>query len=172
MGRKILVTGGARSGKSSFALNAAAGLGGKKAFIATMEPLDVEGRERIEKHRKARGEEWETFEEPLDVPGLIRRASGEYGTVVIDCLTLWLSNLMHSGKDVEAEINSLVDAVRESAFGGGLVVVTNEVGMGIVPENDLARRFRDLAGVLNRRVAEAVDEAYLMVSGMPLTVKD
>jgi adenosylcobinamide kinase/adenosylcobinamide-phosphate guanylyltransferase len=171
MAGTILITGGARSGKSSYALRNAGDLWGRKAFIATMQPIDAETRERIEMHRAERGEGWETFEEPLEVPSLIRQLSEEYGTVVIDCLTLWLSNLMQAERDVEAETEALLRVLREKLFTGGIILVTNEVGMGIVPENELARRFRDQAGMLNRRVAEVAEEVYLMVAGSPLCVK-
>jgi adenosylcobinamide kinase/adenosylcobinamide-phosphate guanylyltransferase len=171
MGRVVFITGGARSGKSSFALQMGAEFGGGKAFVATMSPVDEESRERIERHRAERGAGWDTFEETIEVPALLGRLSDAYDTVVLDCLTLWLSNLMHSGGDVEAEVEALVGAVEKLALGGGLIVVSNEVGMGIVPVNETARRFRDLAGMLNRRVAGVAGEVFLMVSGIPVRIK-
>jgi adenosyl cobinamide kinase/adenosyl cobinamide phosphate guanylyltransferase len=171
MGKKVLITGGARSGKSAYALDAAAKHEGPRAFIATMEPLDEETAERIRRHRAERGDGWETFEEPLEVAALMGRLCGSHEVVVLDCLTLWLSNVMRSGRDVEAEVEGLVGAVKRCRPKGALVVVTNEVGMGIVPENELARRFRDLAGMLNRKAAAEADEAYLVVSGLPVKIK-
>lgn len=164
----IFVTGGARSGKSSFALKAASGLGGRKAYVATAQPLDDEMKERIERHRRDRGLEWQTHEEPVNVAALLRELEGR-DVVIIDCLTLWLSNVMFEGKDIEGEIEDLVSAMRD--FKKTLFVVSNEVGMGIVPDNETARRFRDFAGMLNQKVAAGADEAYLIVSGIPLEIK-
>lgn len=168
-GKMIFITGGAKSGKSSFAMAEAAKIKGKKAYIATAEALDDEMRERIERHRKQRGNGWKTFEEPVKISGVIRKINGEYKVIVVDCLTLWLSNIMMNGKVIEKEIK-LLCAVLEEA-GCTLFVVSNEVGMGIVPENDMAREFRDLAGMLNQKVAEIADEVYMVVSGIPVKIK-
>jgi adenosyl cobinamide kinase/adenosyl cobinamide phosphate guanylyltransferase len=167
-GRVVFITGGARSGKSSFALDEASRAEGKKAFIATAEPLDEEMRQRIESHRAERGPGWITFEEPLEVPRLLNEMEG-YDVVLLDCLTLWLSNLMLAGRDFETESENMLAALKSAKK--SVWVVSNEVGMGIVPENETARRFGDLAGRLNRAVAEISDEAYLVVSGMPLRLK-
>jgi adenosylcobinamide kinase/adenosylcobinamide-phosphate guanylyltransferase len=175
----IFITGGARSGKSAFALNEASKVSGQKAYIATAEPLDEEMSGRIKKHREERGSEWETLEEPVAMPALIRRVSGRYNVLLVDCLTLWLSNIFGSRPDnaqplVEEEISNFVHVLsdfKDSPAHSSLYVVSNEVGMGIVPENRLARFFRDMAGRLNQEVAGVADEVYLVVSGIPLKVK-
>ncbi|MBI1811614.1 MAG: bifunctional adenosylcobinamide kinase/adenosylcobinamide-phosphate guanylyltransferase [Nitrospirae bacterium] len=180
------IIGGARSGKSSFALNLAnnytsakEGVRGrdeisstpKKAYIATAQALDDEMRERIEKHKKERPEEWMTFEEPLNITTLIKDIQDQYEVILLDCLTLWLSNLMLNNFDTNKEIESLINALRLTPNAPRMFIVSNEVGMGIVPENELSRRFRDLAGYLNRKVAEIADEAYLVTAGIPIKIK-
>jgi adenosylcobinamide kinase/adenosylcobinamide-phosphate guanylyltransferase len=171
MGRLIFITGGARSGKSSFALDAASKSGGMRAYVATAQALDEEMRTRIEDHRRERGDGWDTFEEPNGLADAVRRLKGRYGVLLIDCLTLWLSNVMLSGMDVEEEGDALLGALGEARAAMDIYVVSNEVGMGIVPDNEAARRFRDLAGALNRKVAGAADEVYLTVAGIPVRIK-
>jgi len=168
LAKLIFITGGARSGKSSLALRIGGQLPGPRAFVATLEPRDEEMAARREHHRRERGAEWQTFEEPLDVPGRLAAVSG-YPVVVIDCLTLWLSNLLGSAQDPETAVSRLLPAARNS--GATVILVANEVGMGIVPEKPLARRFRDLAGTMNQRVAAAADEVFLAVAGIPLMIK-
>ena len=170
MRKIVFVTGGARSGKSSFALKEASRIKGKKAFIATAEALDEEMRERIEKHRKQRGKDWDTYEELLKIPDMIKKIEGHYRVMVLDCLTLWLSNLLQNSLDSEAEIESLVSLL-VTRHPSSLFIVSNEVGLGIVPENELARRFRDLSGYLNQKIAGIADEVYLMTAGIPLRIK-
>jgi adenosylcobinamide kinase/adenosylcobinamide-phosphate guanylyltransferase len=173
--RLILVTGGARSGKSAFAQEEARRLGGDRvSFIATAQALDEEMAERIAAHRSERPEGWETLEEPLKVPAALRRAKHE--VVLLDCLSLWVANLLlREGEPVESlqtlrpHLEELLAAWRAS--GKRLLVVTNEVGMGIVPENALARRYRDLLGFANVRLAREAGAVYLMVSGLPLKLK-
>lgn len=177
MKRIVFITGGAKSGKSSFALKLADEWAFKekqtsisqKAYIATAQALDEEMREKIERHKKSRSEEWITIEEPLNLANLIKDIGNKYNIILIDCLTLWLSNLLLNNKNVEAEIESFISAL--STVECLLIVVSNEVGMGVVPENRLARRFRDLAGDLNQRIAEIADDAYLVVSGKPIKLK-
>ena len=172
MGKLYFITGGARSGKSAFAEKLADGCAGKRAYIATAQALDAEMVERIEHHRKRRGVSWDTFEEPLAVDELIRKLSGRYPVVLLDCLTLWLSNVIaHTDGDglVTSRSDELVAALRD--FSGVCIAVSNEVGLGIVPDNPLARRFRDFAGMLNQKAAQAADEAYLMASGIPVKIK-
>ncbi len=176
MKRKIIfIIGGARSGKSNFALEEASRVSGKKAYIATAEALDEEMMHRIEEHKRKRGNDWITYEEPLKIADVIKKIEGKYSVIVIDCLTLWLSNLMYSNLNIKAEIESLVDVLKNSELrtqNSELVVISNEVGMGIVPENEIARRFRDIAGILNQKVAEISDEVYLIAAGIPVKIKD
>jgi len=173
MGKKIyFITGGARSGKSAFAEQLADGLTGKRAYIATAQALDPEMVRRIEHHRKRRGTSWDTFEEPLAVADLLKKLSGQYQTVLLDCLTLWLSNIIARSEgdgDITARSEDLVLAIK--GFGDACIVVSNEVGLGIVPDNPLARQFRDCAGVLNQKMAKIADEAYFMASGIPMRIK-
>ena len=168
----IFIIGGARSGKSAFAEKLATSLTGKRAYIATAQALDPEMAARIEKHRKQRGASWDTYEEPLAIADLLKKLSSSYDVVLLDCLTLWLSNTMaHTDGDdaVATRSDELVEAIR--AFKGTCIVVSNEVGLGIVPDNPLARKFRDLAGTLNQKVAQAADEAYFTASGIPMKIK-
>lgn len=167
----VFITGGARSGKSSFALKEASKIKGKKAYIASAEALDEEMKERIEKHKERRGKEWDTFEEPLRIADVIKEAISDYRVVVIDCLTLWLSNIMHSNLNADNEIENLINSLRFTHHASHIYIVSNEVGMGIVPDNELARKFRDLAGILNRKVAAISDAVYLITAGIPLKIK-
>lgn len=163
----ILVGGGARSGKSRHALALAERHGGRLGFIATAQAFDEEMRERIALHQRDRDPRFETIEAPIDLAGAIAAACQD--AIVVDCLTLWLTNVMLGGLDLTAETALFIEAGRRSR--SLVIVVTNEVGCGIVPENELARRFRDEAGRLNQRVAEAATEVYWMVFGCPLRVK-
>ncbi len=162
----VLIGGGSRSGKSRYALELAKRVGSRLAFIATAQLFDGEMRSRVERHQQDRGEQFTTIEEPLELAKSIREASG-YDAIVVDCLTLWVSNLMLGDREIPTE--DLIAAIRGSQ--ATVILVTNEVGCGIVPDNELARRFRDLAGWLNQAVAEAADEVYWMVFGVPLKVK-
>ena len=170
--KTYFVTGGARSGKSSYAEKLALERGGKRAYIATAQAFDDEMAARIEKHRKDRGTAWDTYEEPLAVAELLGKLSGRYQVVLLDCLTLWLSNVMaHTDGDgpVISRGEELVRAVK--GFDGSCIVVSNEVGLGIVPDNPLARKFRDFAGILNQKVARVADEVYFTVAGIPVKIK-
>ncbi|MFA6055505.1 MAG: bifunctional adenosylcobinamide kinase/adenosylcobinamide-phosphate guanylyltransferase [Thermodesulfovibrionales bacterium] len=169
MKKITFITGGAKSGKSSFALKQASSIAGKKAYIATAEALDEEMRKRIEDHRKQRGKEWDTFEEPLMIAEVIKKIGGQYDTLVLDCLTLWLSNVMHANLNTEAEIERLISSLLSHQT--SVFIVSNEVGMGIVPENEMARKFRDMTGMLNQKLAGAADEVYIVVAGIPLRIK-
>jgi len=165
----IFIIGGARSGKSSFALKEASTIPGKKAYIATAEALDSEMKVRIERHKKDRGNNWDTYEEPLKIAEIFREIKDKYNVIVIDCLTLWLSNLMHSNKDIKSEIESFCSSL--STVHCPLFTVSNEVGMGIVPDNEMAREFRDMTGVLNQKIAEMADEVYVVTAGIPVKIK-
>ncbi|WP_342564721.1 bifunctional adenosylcobinamide kinase/adenosylcobinamide-phosphate guanylyltransferase [Paenibacillus sp. FSL R7-0345] len=174
----ILVTGGARSGKSGFAERLTLSLAGQAVYVATGQAFDDEMKARIDLHRRQReesGGQWETVEEPLDLPGLLQQLSGG-GAVLVDCLTLWLSNVLlavESGPDrqerVEEEIARLEEAA--AAFQGTLVLVTNEVGDGIVPEYALGRLYRDLAGRMNARLAAGCQQVFLVTAGIPIELK-
>ncbi len=173
MSKKIyFITGGARSGKSAFAEKLAGEIAGSRAYIATAQALDPEMADRIKKHQLRRGVAWDTYEEPLAVAELLRKLSGRYEVVMLDCLTLWLSNIMAhtAGDDAVAERSrELVAAI--SSLGTACIVVSNEVGLGIVPDNPLARKFRDLAGMLNQSMAHEADEVYFTAAGIPVKIK-
>ena len=167
--RTVLVTGGARSGKSLYAEGLVNAAQRERIYVATCTPFDDEMRQRIDRHRDQRGEGWRTIEEPRDLAGVIAAESAEGRAILVDCLTLWLSNLIFAEADPEAETARLAGALR--AAPGPIVLVTNEVGSGIVPDNALARRFRDEQGRLNRRIAELADVAVLVAAGLPLVLK-
>lgn len=167
----VLVGGGARSGKSRFALEYAEQRSRRPAFVATGEARDEEMRERIERHQRERSSHWATIEEPLDLTAVIEREAPRFDLLLVDCLTLWLSNvLLHPERDARAELSGLAEFLKNWR-GPALLLITNEVGLGIVPESPLAREFRDLAGEMNQAAARAADEVYWMVFGVPLTVK-
>jgi adenosylcobinamide kinase/adenosylcobinamide-phosphate guanylyltransferase len=163
----VLIGGGSRSGKSRYALDIARGRGNRLGFIATAQPFDDEMRERILLHRQERGEDFTTIEEPIALASVIHRHSSEFDAIVVDCLTLWLSNIATS--DIEPATAKLIEASLASL--AQVILVTNEVGCGIIPDNAMARRFRDDAGRLNQRVAAAASEVYWMVFGCALRVK-
>ena len=168
MSYSLLVTGGARSGKSRFAEARAMQLGAPLVYIATAQAFDDEMTKRIAEHQDRRGPEWTTVNETLALADALRATDGK-GPCLVDCLTLWLSNLMFAEASLEEATAALVQAI--SARRDPVIFVTNEVGGGIVPENALSRRFRDEAGRLNQIIAEAVDEVYVCISGMPLRLK-
>lgn len=168
MGKSILITGGARSGKSSVAERMTLAMGRPAIYIATAQAFDDEMTQRIETHQARRGPEWTTVSEPLALVEALEQTDGQ-GPRLVDCLTLWLTNLMLGEKDWEAEATRLVAAIEAQT--SPVIFVTNEVGAGIVPENKLARAFRDAAGLLNQQVAGACDELWLCVSGYEIRVK-
>ena len=161
-----IILGGARSGKSRYAEGMAKG---QKFYVATAEALDDEMVQRIDAHRQRRGQGWETFEVPLDLVGALQTIDGKGRFILIDCLTIWLSNLMLVKLDVRREIEMLCECLTK--IKSRVVLVSNEVGMGIVPANVLARTFRDDQGFLNQRVAEIADEVVFMVAGLPMVLK-
>ncbi len=168
MGKSILITGGARSGKSQLAETRTLQDGEPAFYIATCRAFDAESEARIAEHKARRGAEWQTLGEPLDIVGALNRTDGQ-GPRLIDCLTLWLSNLMEDGRDWRAEADALSHCLTQQT--SLVTLVTNEVGLGIVPENALARAFRDAQGTLNQTIAQTADEVYLAVAGLPLKVK-
>lgn len=166
----VFVTGGARSGKSTYAEGRAARSGEPVTYLATAVAFDAEMRDRIGRHRAERPAHWVTVEEPLNVPAAVQHA--ETPVLLLDCLSVWVNNLMfHDWTDAQilAATDDLVSAARNHA--GTVILVTNEVGLGIVPDNALSRRYRDVLGWVNQRCAQASHEAYLLVSGLPLTLK-
>ena len=170
MGKKILITGGVKSGKSRFALKIAREIEKEeKIFIATARPIDEEMEDKIEKHKKERGSDFQTVEEPIHLGDTLKKIN--QSTVVIDCLTLWLSNLFFEVRESEKlfEIESFIQALKE--FGGNIIIVTNEVGWGIIPESETSRNYQAELGRLNQEVAEICDEVYVLISGIPLKIK-
>jgi adenosylcobinamide kinase / adenosylcobinamide-phosphate guanylyltransferase len=164
----ILITGGARSGKSKRAEMRTRSFPGQPVYVATAEALDAEMEARIAKHRARRGTDWMEREVPLDlVPALVATDGG--GARLVDCLTLWLSNLMHAQRDWEREMTELAGSLPR--LKSPVVFVTNEVGLGIVPDNALARSFRDAAGIMNQTIAAVADEVEFVVAGLPMKLK-
>ncbi len=173
MNHKVFVIGGCRSGKSNHALKLAEKMSGdEKVFIATCVPQDDEMRQRVTNHQKKRSRLWKTVEAPLQLPQAIMENAKMEGVVLVDCLTLWINNLLmenESALSVEHQIPKLVDAV-ESAD-GSVVLVSNEVGTGIVPENQLARVYRDLIGSVNQAIASSADRVVWVVAGIAVNIK-
>ena len=166
-GARVMVLGGARSGKSRYAEGLAEGIAGDRLYIATAQPGDEEMAARIAAHRQRRGNRWTTIEAPLALAEALAGANAPF--VLIDCITLWISNLLLAGIDIAPRVEALAEALR--ARQGTVAVVSNEVGLGIVPDNALARRFRDDAGLANQRLAQACDEVVFLAAGLPLRLK-
>ncbi|WP_294343780.1 bifunctional adenosylcobinamide kinase/adenosylcobinamide-phosphate guanylyltransferase [Prosthecochloris sp.] len=167
----VFLTGGARSGKSSFALQCAERYA-KKAFLATAEPFDDEMAARIDKHREERGEEFETLEEPIDIDIALSAIPRSIDVVIIDCLTVWAGNLLYkleSDERITEHIDRLLAVLQNPPC--NVILVSNETGMGIVPENAMSRKFRDIAGTINQKVAAVSTEAWLLCSGLPVRLK-
>ena len=165
----LLILGGARSGKSRYAQARAEQFDGDLIYVATAEAWDEEMKDRIARHQDDRGPRWTTVEAPLDLAAVIDTESRADRLLLIDCLTLWASNLIFAEHDVEAETAKLVYALARTR--GPVILVSNEVGLGIVPDNALARRFRDVAGIINQTVAAAADEAMFIAAGLPIRLK-
>lgn len=173
--RVTLVLGGARSGKSRHAERMIeSALQGElydgATYLATAEARDDEMKARVVEHRARRGDGWATVEEPLDLVGALSAHAEPARPILVDCLTLWLTNIMMADRDIAAETAALVARLQD--IGGPVVLVSNEVGLGIVPDNALARAFRDHAGRLNQAVAEAADRVIFVAAGLPLVLKD
>jgi adenosylcobinamide kinase / adenosylcobinamide-phosphate guanylyltransferase len=167
--RSVLVLGAARSGKSRYALALAEATAADRLYLATAEAGDEEMAERIDRHRRERGEGWRTREAPLDLAAALRAEARPERVVLVDCLTLWLSNLMLAGRDVEGQMSELIDVIAE--LGGPALLVANEVGAGVVPATPLGRAFRDWQGRLNQQAAAACDAVIAVVAGLPVQVK-
>ena len=168
-GRIILVLGGARSGKSAFAESLIDQCGFAKAYLATGQVFDDEMNRRVGLHKARRGPEWELAEEPLDLCGALSRIASPKRAVLVDCLTLWVTNLMMAERDQVDEANALATALK--TLPGTFVLVSNEVGQGIVPDNAMARAFRDHSGLLHQKVAAMADEVYFVTAGLPQKLK-
>ncbi|MBU0567921.1 bifunctional adenosylcobinamide kinase/adenosylcobinamide-phosphate guanylyltransferase [bacterium] len=167
----ILILGGARSGKSRFAVKLASTLKGEKTYLATASALDPEMEERIKEHKRERPKQYKTVEEPLEIERVFKDSKPSK-IVLLDCLTLWISNCLLSHKSEEqilARLNSFLSLAKEN--NACLIIVSNEVGQGIVPRNKLARRFRDIAGLANQLAAKEANEVYWMVAGIPTKIK-
>jgi adenosylcobinamide kinase/adenosylcobinamide-phosphate guanylyltransferase len=168
--RHVLVLGGTRSGKTGFAERLAMGAGIKPAYLATAQALDTEMRERVESHRQQRQGRFETIEEPLLLARSLDEAAKTHDVILVDCLTLWITNLLGAGRDVAEGVEQLANVLARLEA-TRVILVSNEVGLGIVPDNPLARTFRDLAGSTHQRMAEICDDVYFVIAGLPMTLK-
>lgn len=166
MAHVTFILGGARSGKSARALHLASP---PRLFIATAEALDDEMAERIAKHQAERGADWDLVEAPLDLVTAVTGTARNGASVVVDCLTLWLSNMMHHERDIEAETDALVHAL--ATVEGRVILVSNEIGLGLSPMEPLSRAFRDAQGRLNQRIAAAADHVEFVAAGLPMVLK-
>jgi adenosylcobinamide kinase/adenosylcobinamide-phosphate guanylyltransferase len=164
-----LVLGGARSGKSLFAENLILNSGLKPVYIATGRAFDEEMSGRISIHQDRRGKNWETVEEPLALSDAILQAAHPGRAILVDCLTLWVTNLMMAGANIDTECDGLIAALNDLHV--PIVLVSNEVGLGIIPESKMGREFRDYAGAVNQRVAKACKNAWFVAAGLPLVLK-
>ena len=170
MTRHVLVLGGARSGKTAFAEQLALRSGTSPAYLATAKPLDSEMRDRVASHQAGRAGRFATIEEPLGLSKALLDASDRHDVILVDCLTLWITNLLMANEDVSLAVSEL-GATLLQLEKTKVILVSNEVGLGIVPDNALARTFRDLAGSAHQRLAEICDDAYFIVAGLPMTLK-
>ncbi|MEL6686111.1 MAG: bifunctional adenosylcobinamide kinase/adenosylcobinamide-phosphate guanylyltransferase [Pseudomonadota bacterium] len=169
MSNSQLILGGARSGKSQRALMSAEAMASRRLFIATAEAWDDEMADRIARHQDERGPGWTTVEAPLDLTSTLLASTQTADVCVVDCLTLWLSNLMHHNRDVETETAELCEVIPTLTI--PVLFVSNEVGLGLVPETPLGRRFRDAQGRLNQAVAKVCDRVEFIAAGLPITLK-
>lgn len=169
----VLIIGGCRSGKSRYALESAPQPAGQeRIFIATCIPRDNEMKERVRRHQKERDQRWKTVEAPLRLPETVREHNRQGNVIVVDCLTLWLSNLLLESDDpvkIDGRIHELIQSLKTAQC--SILLVSNEVGTGIVPENRLARQFRDTTGFANQKVAACADRVVWMVAGVPVPIK-
>lgn len=170
MTRHVLVLGGARSGKTAFSEQLAIRGGTSPAYLATAEALDAEMRDRVASHKAGRSANFATIEEPLALPDALIKASAKHDVILVDCLTLWITNLLMANEDVSKAVSEL-SATLVQLKKAKVILVSNEVGMGIVPDNAMARTFRDLAGSAHQRLAEICDDVYFVVAGLPMTLK-
>lgn len=170
MSQHILVLGGARSGKTSLAERLALRGGARPAYLATAEALDDEMAERVSAHQRSREGRFATVEEPLELAQALFAAAQNHDVILVDCLTLWITNLLSMERDVADEVEGLAEML-DAIDTARIILVSNEVGLGIVPDNALARSFRDLAGAAHQRLAEICGHVYFVVAGIPMVVK-
>ncbi|WDQ97551.1 bifunctional adenosylcobinamide kinase/adenosylcobinamide-phosphate guanylyltransferase [Devosia sp. J2-20] len=170
MTRHVLVLGGARSGKTAFGESLALRSGSTPAYLATAEVLDGEMRDRVASHQAGRAGQFATIEEPLALSKTLLKAARSHDVILVDCLTLWITNLLVSGDNVAAQVEKLGQTLGQLQD-TRVILVSNEVGLGIVPDNAMARTFRDLAGSAHQRLAEICDDVYFVVAGLPMTLK-
>ncbi len=170
MSSKItLILGGARSGKSRFAEKQALACQKERLYLATSQIFDDEMKTRIDKHKLDRGPDWITIEEPLEISDLLKREASPDRVILLDCLTLWVTNLMMAERNMKSAFANLVDTLQ--TLKGDVILVSNEVGQGIVPDNKMAREFRDLAGWLHQDIAAIADKVYFVTAGLPQRLK-
>jgi len=170
MSGHVLVLGGARSGKTGFAERLAMRGGDRPLYLATAQALDEEMRERVRLHQQQRHKRFSTLEEPLALANALKGAARQHDVILVDCLTLWISNLLGASRNVAEAVSELA-ATLETLEASRVILVSNEVGLGIVPDNPLARTFRDLAGAAHQRLAEICTEVHFVVAGLPMTLK-
>jgi adenosylcobinamide kinase / adenosylcobinamide-phosphate guanylyltransferase len=170
MTRHVLVLGGARSGKTAFGESLALRSGSSPVYVATAEVLDGEMRDRVASHQAGRADQFATIEEPLALSKALIKAAKSHDVILVDCLTLWITNLLLSGDNVANQVEKLAQTLRQ-LDNTRVILVSNEVGLGIVPDNAMARTFRDLAGSAHQRLAEICDDVYFVVAGLPMTLK-
>jgi adenosylcobinamide kinase / adenosylcobinamide-phosphate guanylyltransferase len=168
-----LILGGARSGKSRYGLGLAAQCPAPRLFVATCEPRDAEMEARIDAHQRERGSDWTTREVPLDLAATLRAAQNDFGVILVDCLTMWVSNLLLQKDAPPGKLRTNFEDLEETlaTTSTPTILISNEVGLGIVPDNALAREFRDQAGWLHQRLAQLADLVVLVVAGVPLLIK-
>ena len=166
----ILVLGGARSGKTGFAERLAMRAGSKPAYLATAQALDAEMWDRVQSHKEQRQGRFATIEEPLELAAAILTAVRSHDVILVDCLTLWITNLIVANRDVAAAVEELLVTLAD-VKSARVILVSNEVGLGIVPDNAMARMFRDLAGSAHQRLADICDDVYFVVAGLPMVLK-
>jgi adenosylcobinamide kinase/adenosylcobinamide-phosphate guanylyltransferase len=170
MTRHCLVLGGARSGKTAFAERLALHAGSRPAYLATADILDGEMQERVSSHQAIRGGRFTTIEEPTELSRAILKAGAHHDVILVDCLTLWITNLLIANADVATAVSELCATLVEFRD-AKVILVSNEVGLGIVPDNAMARTFRDLAGSAHQRLGEICEDVYFVAAGLPLTLK-
>ena len=173
MSESIFVIGGCRSGKSSHAMRLSETIASEeRVYVATCVPYDDEMKDRVVKHQEERDGTWRTVEAPMDLPGTIRKESCRSNVMLIDCLTLWVTNMLmndYEDSKIEREVTALISEIKKAEC--PVILVSNEVGAGIVPENKLARKFRDIAGFTNQKIAASADSVVWMVAGIPVDIK-